>query len=466
MADRSNAGADPGPKLAWYQGVTRYQWWVFVVGAMAWLFDCADSRMFSLARAPALADLLGVPQVDPLVELYGNYATAAMMAGWAVGGLFFGVVGDRWGRVRTLSSAVLVYSACTGLSGLAVHWYDFCFYRFVMGAGIGGAFAASATLIAETLPSHARTFSMGLFSALSLFGNILGLVLAGWVFPADQRLLAGVFGDQGVAGWRVVFFAGALPALLVVLIMQTLRESEKWQEARRTARENLGRQLGDIRSMLAHPRWRRHSLVAVGLATAGIVGVWGVAFFSPELINDALTPPALRGQELPPELKAHIGHVKTLASVLQDLAGFLGILTFTVLAARYGRRPTFAAAFIGSFLTIVLVFLTLQSEWQAYVMLPAMGFATISVMGGFVIYFPEIYPTRFRSTGTALGYNLARLSAAAVMLMGNSIRDGLRHLEVANPFRVGAAVLACVYLLGLIALIWAPETKDQPLPEE
>jgi len=116
--------------------------------------------------------------------------------------------------------------------------------------------------------------------------------------------------------------------------------------------------------------------------------------------------------------------------------------------------------------SICVTFLTLQSKWQAYAMLPIVGLFTIGVMGGFVIYFPEIFPTRLRSTGTAFGYNVARFSAAAVMLLGNNIRDALRALEFANPFRVGMVILSGIYLLGLVVLIWAPETRGRPLPED
>jgi MFS family permease len=111
--------------------------------------------------------LLDLPEKNALVVDYGTYATAAQMIGWAVGGLFFGVVGDRWGRVKTLSASILVYSLFTGLCGLALTGWDFCLYRFLMGCGIGGAFAAAATLIAETMPDHSRS-TAGLFSALSL----------------------------------------------------------------------------------------------------------------------------------------------------------------------------------------------------------------------------------------------------------------------------------------------------------
>ncbi|MBP7936326.1 MAG: MFS transporter [Phycisphaerae bacterium] len=469
MDDRSDQGMDGLPRLAWYQGVTPYQWWVFVVGAMAWLFDCMDQRLFTMVRSPALSQLLNLPEKNALVVDYGTYATAATMIGWAVGGLFFGVVGDRWGRVRTLSASILVYSLFTGLCGLATTGWDFCLYRFLMGSGIGGAFAAAATLIAETMPDHSRSTCLGLFSALSVLGNMIGLAIGSRVFDPGRLYLAGLSGSGGIPGWRLAFFVGALPALLVVLVLQTLKESERWQKARRTAAENLERQLGDLGSLFRDRRWRTNTIVAVSMATAGIVGVWGVAFWSPELITYALMP-AGGIENLPAAeraaMTARIGQTRFLGNLFQDIGGFLGILSFAPVANRIGRRKTFGGAFIISFVLITYVFLTLDSGLKAYIVLPIMGFFSLSIMGGFVVYFPEIFPTRLRSTGTAFGYNVARLSAAIVMLSSNQIREWLAALQFEHPFRVGAVVVSTVYFAGLVVLIWAPETKGQRLPEE
>ncbi|HOW17649.1 MAG TPA: MFS transporter [Phycisphaerae bacterium] len=453
--------------LRWYQGVTAYQWWVYAVGAMAWLFDCMDQRLFTMVRSPALSQLLHLPEKDPVVTDYGTYATAATMVGWAAGGLFFGVVGDRWGRVKTLSASIFVYSLFTGLCGLATSGWDFCLYRFLMGSGIGGAFAAAATLIAETMPDHARSTALGLFSALSVLGNMMGLAIGSEVFKPAQLYFAGILG-HGVPGWRVAFFVGAMPAMLIVLVLRTLRESQRWQQARKTAGENLERQLGDLRSMFGHSRWRTNTIVAVCMATAGIVGVWGVAFWTPELITYALTPPdyGRLSETARRAVDAYITDVKFRGNLLQDIGGFLGIACFAPIANRIGRRRTFAGAFTISFAMIAWVFLTLDSATKAYVLLPVMGFFNLSIMGGFVVYFPEIFPTRLRSTGTAFGYNVARLSAAVVMLLGNQIRDALTALHFEHPFRVGAVVVSAIYVLGLAALVWAPETRGQPLPEE
>ncbi|GMU21531.1 MAG: MFS transporter [Phycisphaerae bacterium] len=446
----------PQQRLRWYQGLTRYQWWVFIVAASAWFFDCTDQRIFMLARTPALTQLLDQPKTSAIVIDYGTYATAATMVGWAVGGLIFGIMGDRWGRTKTLALSVLIYSVFTGLCGLATGGVSFCIFRFLMGGGIGGAFATAATLVAETMPEHARAFFMGLFSALSLFGNMTGSAVAAWGFQPGGHYFASVY-EGGIAGWRLLFFVGALPALLIVFIMTTLKESEQWQAARRTATEKLDRQMGDLKGMFTHSRWRRNTIVAVALATTGIVGVWGVGFWSPELIDDALKNRASPEQ---------IDWVRSIGSLLQDVGGFLGIMTFTVLASHVGRRIGFAAAFVTSFAIITYTFLNLHSEWEAYVLLPLVGYCSIAVMGGLVIYLPELYPTRLRSTGTAFGYNVARFSSAVVMLLGNPIRDALRDSGVANPFRTGMIILSTIYLLGLIFLIWAPETKGKPLPEE
>ncbi len=385
----------------------------------------------------------------------GTYATAATLAGWAVGGLCFGIVGDRWGRSRTLATSVLVYSLFTGLCGLATSALNFCLYRFLMGAGIGGAFATAAALIAETMPPHARSFSLGMFSALSLFGNATGAVLARFLFIPEKHYFIGSVAEHGVSGWRLLFFVGAVPAFLVVGIIRNIKESEQWQAARQVAASDINRQMGDVRSMFTQARWRRSTLVAVGLATAAIVGVWGVGFWTPELLKNALP---LSGDA--------IAKIKAESLLLQDAGGFAGILLFTTMANLIGRRPVFAVAFVGSFAIIAYLFLTLNAAWQVYVLCPILGFFTISIMGGLVFYLPELFPTRLRSTGIAFGYNAARMSAAIVMLLGNTIREAFANAGFKHPFQAGMVALASIYLLGLLVLIWAPETRGKPLPED
>ncbi|MCH5373476.1 MAG: MFS transporter, partial [Planctomycetes bacterium] len=287
-------------------------------------------------------------------------------------------------------------------------------------------------------------------------GNIAGSCIAWFVVSPDLPTdLFGILGTA-VSGWRILFTIGVLPALLVVLIMRTIKEPDAWYAARQTASDNLERQLGDIKSLFSNPRWRRSTLVGLSLAVVGVIGLWGVGFYSPELIDTAL-------RDLPIEQRSA---VKAGGTALQDVGALLGMLAFTWVATRMGRKLAFGLAFLFCWVTVSSVFLFLREPWQAYVFLPLLGFATLSVFGGYSIYFPELYPTRLRASGTGFCYNVGRVLAALVIILKNPIRNWFEGLGFEEPFRSVSLVLAGVYLIGLFVLIWAPETKGKPLPTD
>ncbi len=142
------------------------------------------------------------------------------------------------------------------------------------------------------------------------------------------------------------------------------------------------------------------------------------------------------------------------------------MLTFTWVATRMGRKLAFGMAFFFCWIVVSAVFIFLREPWHAYVMLPLLGFATLSVFGGYSIYFPELYPTRLRASGTGFCYNVGRVLAALVIILKNPIRNAFEGMGFAEPFRTVSLVLASIYLLGLVVLIWAPETKGKPLPTD
>ena len=125
----------------WYSGMTRYHWFVLTVAALGWLFDCLDQQLFNLARKPAMETLLatsGAAASAKDVDFYAPLSTCVFLAGWATGGLIFGVIGDKIGRAKTMMITILIYSLCTGLSALSQGFWDFAFYRFITGLGVGG----------------------------------------------------------------------------------------------------------------------------------------------------------------------------------------------------------------------------------------------------------------------------------------------------------------------------------------
>src|SRR6185436_16696211 len=290
----------------------------------------------------------------------------------------------------------------------------------------------------------------GSLQALSACGNSIGSLLSRQIQPGQADFF------QGMAGWRIIFFVGILPAVLVVPIMFVLREPELWKKARQQVRDGKVRQIGSIPELFRNPRWRRNLLVGVCLGLSGMAGLWGIGFFSPELISTAL-----KG-----EPQHVVDLVRGYGTALQDVGALLGITVFTVVATAWGRKPAFLGAFILCLVTTIFVFNNLKSGTDAYWMLPMMGFAQLSVFGGYAIYFPEHFPTRLRGTGVGFCYNTVRYLAAAFPPMLFALNSHLVSTGAAEPFRTAATILSFIFLLGIVALIWAPETKGQPLPED
>jgi len=508
-------------RVPWWKLLNGYHWYVFILAAFGWLFDCFDQQIFTMSRSITMRELM--PLADGSVQLsYGSWATSIFILGWATGGLIFGMMGDRWGRAKTMAATILVYAACTGLSGFAHNWGFFALFRFLTGAGVGGEFAVGAALIAEVMPDRARPHALGALQALSTIGNILAAVSLGVVVPSEHLGW----------GWRGLYYLGALPGLIAVFVFWRLREPEKWVVAKAAAaNKHSSEQFGRLSHLFTQPQWRRNTLVGLGLAVAGQIGLWGVGFYTPELIDSAiptienktrpkmeailncasadahaaaisaldgkekqkyvelvwrvadrerkkdpaqiLTTPLSAGQKekLQPLLQKAITddektHWKSVGGFLQQIGAFFGISCFTILAARFGRRASFLIALILAWGSLLLAFSTFHQPKQIWYLWPILGFGTLAPFCGYAIYFPELFPTRLRTTGTSFCYNVGRyITAFGVLLLG-PLAQQLEGVTSIPGFRLAAMVLASSYLLGMITLIWAPETVNQPLLED
>src|ERR1051325_5317091 len=179
----TGAAADTA-KYAWYRELNGYHWFVLSVASMGWMFDTMAQQLFNLARKPAIRELLGGGATNAIVDKQAAYATAIFMVGWAIGGVFFGVLGDRIGRAKTMMITILSYSIFTGLSLLAKGVWDFNVYRFLCGLGVGGQFGIGVALVAEVVPARARPHALGTVQAASALGNMMaagaGVLLGQW----------------------------------------------------------------------------------------------------------------------------------------------------------------------------------------------------------------------------------------------------------------------------------------------
>jgi MFS family permease len=441
MPEASAATRSVGP---WYRSLTRYHWFVLVVSSLGWLFDTMDQQLFNLARRPAISELLGGNASAGSIADHAGYATMIFMIGWASGGVIFGILGDRIGRAKTMMATILFYSLFTGLSVLSRNVWDFSAYRFLTGLGVGGQFAVGVALVAETMPDHARPFALGWLQAFSAFGNMMAALIAMGLGGLEQ---SGAIGSA----WRYMFVAGALPAFLCLFIFRRLKEPEQWTRARAA-----GEKTGSMAELFYTPRWRRNAIVGMLLAFAGVVGLWGIGFFSFDLLRTVLDKTDLSAGQ------------KTfwtgVTSLLQNLGGFFGVYAFTQVTARIGRRKAFAASFVLAMLATAFTFWNLRSFSDIFWMIPLMGFAQLTLFGGYAIYLPELFPTRLRSTGTSFCYNVGRFVAALGPLLLGKLTSVV-YAGYPEPMRYAGVTMCLVFLIGLATLPFAPETKDQPLPE-
>jgi MFS family permease len=438
-------------KYVWYKELTGYHWFVVGVASVGWMFDTMAQQLFNLARKPAIAELLGGHASDATVNAQAAYSTAIFMVGWALGGVLFGVLGDRIGRTKTMMATILSYSLFTAVSVAAKGVFDFNLYRFLCGFGVGGQFAVGVALVAEVIPAQARPYTLGLVQASSAIGNMLAATIG---IVLGQMEQAGTIG----AAWRWEFLAGAIPAPLAFVVFKKLKEPEQWLKARAEKKK-----MGSFAELFSDPRWRRNSIVGMLLAFAGVVGLWGIGFFSYDLFRPVLrttfSAQGLTGAALNGKITTWVG----LTSLFQNLGAFFGVYAFTYVTGYLGRKKAFAISFVAAMLMTAFTFWNLSALSDIFWMVPLMGFTQLALFGGYSIYLPELFPTRLRSTGTSFCYNVGRLVAAGGPLSLGLLTSQVYHGP--NALRYAGVTMCLVFLVGLAALPFAPETKGKPLPE-
>ena len=458
--------------LPWYRTLTPNHWFVFTVASLAWMFDCLDQQLFILARDNAIKALSAAGTSGPELKSLSGWAQSIFVAGWALGGLIFGSVGDRIGRAKTLSITVLIYSLCTGLSAFSRDVTEFMIYRALTGLGVGGVFGLAVALVADSLPELARPKALGLLQALSAVGNVTAGLIAMSLAEMDP-----------MNSWKYLFWIGAAPAFLCIFIMFRLKEPVKWVAARDASRLAGGKAMGSYVSLFGEVQWRRPAILGMILCVSGVVGLWGVGFFSGALIGPAIEN-ALKAQNpaiTPAALAAGKQWWTAANLIVQNIGAFFGMILFAKLAHRYGRKTIFAFGFIAAFAATIFFYQNFQTKADIW-MTGLMGFCQLSIFAGFAIYLPELFPTRLRSTGVSFCYNVGRFIAATGPITLGGLQKYLSEKAVAalpttadalskadaqlTAFRSAACWLAGIYVIGLLVLPFLPETKGRPMPEE
>jgi MFS family permease len=406
---------------------------------LGWMFDGFEQGIVPLVARPALVELLDLSadaNVDAQVGVWNGRIVAAWLLGAALGGWCFGWLGDRVGRVRAMVFSVLMYSAFTGLCGLAQSAWQLAGLRFLAALGMGGEWALGVALVMESWRAEARPLLAGFIGAAANVGFILTAI------PVMLMEHAGVRMDAG--GWRWVLGLCAFPALLTFFLRMFVPESEKWQGA---VRAGPHPRLTDIFT----PALLRRTVMGTLVASIALIGTWGSVQWIPLWVKK------LTGDQ----------DMVNYAQMSSGFGAVAGTLCGALLGQRMGRRWAYFLLCLGSLAVCAYLFRSEPAEaaspdWRFFLTVFAVGALTASFYGWLPLYLPELFPTRVRATGQGFSYNSGRIIAAGGalstgFLMGEQVFHG--------SYAQAGATISLVYALGMIAIWLAPETRGKPLPE-
>ena len=406
----------------------RGRWLVLIAAFLGWMFDGLEMGIFPLVARPALQDMMqGASGGDQFVGLWMGRITALFLVGAACGGLTFGWLGDRIGRVRSMSLSILTYSIFTGLCYFAKEPWHLGLLRFVAAFGMGGEWSLGVALVMESWPPGKRPLLAGVIGAAANVGFVLIAVL-------------GVYFKVTQTSWRWVMLAGAAPALLTFFIQLAVPESERWRESARTGAVQPLKEVFSAGLL-------KHTLLAIAFASIALIGTWGSVQWLP-LWADQLTGGMM------PRAKAH-------TQILSGLGAIAGCLLGGMFGGGVGRRPAFFSLCLLSLFFCGFLFRGVEHYDSLFLLMVfGVGGVTAAFYGWFPLYLPELFPTRVRATGQGVSYNSGRVLAAVGALTQGQLVD-----HYGGSYANAGAVITLVYLIGLVLIWFAPETRGKPLPE-
>ena len=400
--------------------LTRYQWIVLFAAWLGWGFDIFDGLLFNYVAPNAIPTLLGLtigsPEARTATLYWTGLITAIFLVGWAVGGVLFGPISDRYGRKRVLLITMVLYAVGTGLCAFVTSIEQLIVCRIIASLGIGGEWAAGCALVAEAVPEDQRVEAGADLYTSAPFGLFLA--------TGVNALIAGhFFADVPEVSWRYVLIFGLIPAAFAFWIRTLVKEPERWEAAAASAPPP---RLREIFAPEIWPRTRSALIVAV----VALITWWSCNAFIPVVVANLAQAEALQLGLDKTATSILIESWKTQGTAIFNVGGLLGTLLTIPLAKHWGRKPMFALYLGFSSLALLTTYgLDLEPQVRLY-MYFFIGLTVFGIFGSFTFYLPELFPTRLRATGSGFTYNIGRVIAAG--------GDGTVH-EVAS----GLILLSC-----------------------
>jgi MFS family permease len=414
---------DASPAPPWYRTITPAQWRALLAAWLGWTLDALDFALYLMALT-TLKDDLGFGD-----DRAGLLATVSLLTS-AAGGLLFGVLADRIGRIRALTATVLIFSLCSLGSATAQGFGQLLLWRTLLGFGMGGEWACGAVLVSETWPAEHRGKASGLMQSGWAVGYLLAAVLAALVLP---RL-----------GWRWLFALGVLPALFIIWVRKAVPEPAVWSARR--GPEGARSSLAGPFAILFGRAYLARTLLATLLSAAVMFAYWGLFTWLPAF----LASPVAKGG-------AGLGVVKSAGWIVPtQLGAFLGYLSFGFIADRVGRRRAFIGFLVAAALLVPLSGRLAERPVVLLLLGPLLGFVGHGYFSIFGSLLAELFPTSARATGQGFTYNSGRaLSALAPYTIG----------VLAETRGIGSALglTSAFFLLGAVLILLLPNARGRQL---
>jgi MFS family permease len=406
------------------------QWRSGIAAWLGWMFDGLDMHLYTLVATSFVAKLLGdLPTGDYRVTQRGSWIQAAFLVGWAIGGGFFGRIGDRLGRSRTLSLTILTYALFTGLSYFAQTWQQLLVFRFLAALGIGGEWAVGASLLSETWPKAWRPW---IAAVLQSAVNI-GVLVA-----ATAGILLAERSDQ------TLFLVGIVPALLVFWIRRQVPETAEWHDAKAEAK-------GQAPSVLAlfSPGVWHISVLTILVCSLSLTPHWAFMYWNSQHLR--------RLPEVVDWSAQDRQQLVSVALLMVMVASIAGNFFAAWLAKLWGYRWAITAMCTAYFLAMWQTYSAPRDYRELLVWLPICGFCQ-GVFALFTMYMPPLFPTLLRTTGAGFCYNIGRLVAAAGTIYFGTF--AYKTLADADGFRYVLLYASFLFVPAALVSMLLPEPKE------
>lgn len=433
--------------------LTRYQWIVLFAAWLGWGFDIFDGLLFNYVAPNAIPTLLnleiGSTEARSATLYWTGLITAIFLVGWAIGGVLFGPISDRYGRKRVLLITMVLYALGTALCAFVTSIEQLILCRLIASIGIGGEWAAGCALVAEVVPEDQRVEAGAVLYTAAPFGLFLA--------TGVNALVAGyLFADVPEVSWRYVLIFGLLPAAFAIWVRTFVKEPERWEAVAAQAPPPR------LRELFAPEIWPR-TRSALLVALIALLTWWSCNAFIPVVVAGLAQAEALQLGLDRTATSILTESWKTQATTIFNLGGLIGTLLTIPLAKNWGRKPMFIIYLGFSAISLLATFgLDLPPQIRLY-MYFFIGLTVFGIFGSFTFYLPELFPTRLRATGSGFTYNIGRIVAAAGPFFVGSVAAagaGDPSVVLNTLFMVGF-----IPLIGLLGMGWVIETRGQRIPD-